>query len=91
MYHFKLINILIDRRNHIRTLESIQTTLEAEAKGRADMTRNKKKLESDINELELRLNHAYTINLDLSKENKRLQQNISDLILQIDDEKKKKK
>lgn len=78
------------RRNHLRTLESIQASLEAEAKSRSEVTRHKKKLESDINDLEIRLNHANSINLDLHKENKRIQQTVSDLEMQIDDEQKQK-
>ena len=78
------------RRNHLRTLESIQASLEAEAKSRSEVTRHKKKLESDINDLEIRLNHANSINLDLHKENKRIHQTVSDLEIQIDDEQKQK-
>lgn len=37
------------RRNHQRALESMQATLEAEIKGKTEMLRIKKKLESDIN------------------------------------------
>ena len=36
------------RRNHARALESMQASLEAEAKGRADLLRQKKKLENEV-------------------------------------------
>jgi len=36
----------------------MQASLEAEAKGRAEALRMKKKLEADINELEIALDHA---------------------------------
>lgn len=37
------------RKNHQRAMESMQATLEAESKGKAEALRIKKKLESDIN------------------------------------------
>ncbi|KAK6054653.1 hypothetical protein COOONC_07842, partial [Cooperia oncophora] len=37
------------RKNHHRALESIQASLESESRGRAELLRMKKKLESDIN------------------------------------------
>jgi len=43
------------RKNHQRALDSMQASLEAEAKGRAELLRVKKQLESDINELEIAL------------------------------------
>ena len=42
------------RRNHARALESMQASLDAESKGKADCIKQKKKLENDINELEVR-------------------------------------
>lgn len=42
------------RRNHVRVVESMQASLDAEAKGKADCIKQKKKLEGDINELEVR-------------------------------------
>jgi len=43
------------RKNHQRALDSMQASLEAEAKGRAELLRLKKNLESTINELEIAL------------------------------------
>jgi chromosome segregation ATPase len=74
----------------MRALESMQASLESECKGKSEAIRNKKKLESDINDLESRVNHANVINLDLHRENKKLQQNLNDLYVQIDDEQKQK-
>ena len=42
-------------RNHQRAIDSVQASLEAEAKGKAEALRIKKKLEHDINELEVAL------------------------------------
>ena len=46
------------RKNHQRALDSIQASLEAEARGRSEALRAKKKLEADINELEVALDGA---------------------------------
>lgn len=45
-------------RNHQRTLESMQATLDAEAKSRNDAVRLRKKMEGDLNEMEVQLSHA---------------------------------
>uniref|UniRef100_A0A4Y0APL3 Myosin motor domain-containing protein n=1 Tax=Anopheles funestus TaxID=62324 RepID=A0A4Y0APL3_ANOFN len=50
------------RKNHQRALDSMQASLEAEAKGKAEALRMKKKLEADINELEIALDHANKAN-----------------------------
>ena len=54
------------RKNHQRALDSMQASLEAEAKGRAEALRMKKKLEADINELEVALDHANKVRYKLS-------------------------
>lgn len=46
------------RRNHQRSLESMQTSLEAESRARMEAVRLKKKMESDLNEMEVQLAHA---------------------------------
>ncbi len=43
-------------------IESLQASLEGESKGRAEALRMKKKLESDIQELEQGLDHASKVN-----------------------------
>merc|ERR1711970_1407925 len=55
------------RKCHQRALDSMQASLEAEAKGKAEALRMKKKLESDINELEIALDHSNKANSDLQK------------------------
>lgn len=57
-------------------MESLQASLEAEAKGRAEALRLKKKMESDLNEMEIQLDHANKNNSELVKTLKRLQQQI---------------
>merc|ERR1719244_1041003 len=55
------------RKNHARAVESMQASLEAESKSKADALRAKKKLEADINEFEISLDHANKSNSDLQK------------------------
>merc|ERR1712156_42167 len=40
------------RKNHARAMDSLQASLEAESRAKAEALRIKKKLETDINELE---------------------------------------
>jgi chromosome segregation ATPase len=64
------------RRNHQRAIESMQASLEAESKGKAEALKLKKKLEGDINELEVQLDHSNRTNSDLHKQVKRAQQQL---------------
>lgn len=63
-------------RNHQRAMDSMQASLEAEAKGKAENMRIKKKLEQDINELEIALDAANRGKADLEKNVKKYQQQI---------------
>ena len=57
-------------------MDSMQASLEAEAKGKAENMRIKKKLEQDINELEIALDAANRGKADLEKNIKKYQQQI---------------
>uniref|UniRef100_A0A674JTU5 Myosin heavy chain 7B n=1 Tax=Terrapene triunguis TaxID=2587831 RepID=A0A674JTU5_9SAUR len=46
------------RRNHQRAMDSMQATLDAEAKARNEAIRLRKKMEGDLNEMEIQLSHA---------------------------------
>merc|ERR1712233_124940 len=46
------------RKNHARAMDSMQASLESEQRAKAEALRIKKKLEGDINELEIALDHA---------------------------------
>uniref|UniRef100_A0A1Q3G4C2 Putative myosin class i heavy chain n=1 Tax=Culex tarsalis TaxID=7177 RepID=A0A1Q3G4C2_CULTA len=67
------------RKNHQRALESVQASHEADAKGKAEALRMKKKLEADINELEIALDHANKANAEAQKNIKRYQQELQDV------------
>ncbi|XP_025060351.1 myosin-16 [Alligator sinensis] len=74
------------RKNHQRAIESLQASLETEAKGRAEALRLKKKMETDLNEMEIQLDHANRNNSELVKTLKKLQQQIKDLQIQMDED-----
>lgn len=65
-----------DRKSHQRALESLQASLDVEVKGRAEGLRLKKKLESDLAELELQSDLTSKSNAELSKNSKKMQQQI---------------
>lgn len=46
------------KKNHQRVLESMQTTLDAEIRSRNDALRLKKKMEGDLNDMEIQLSRA---------------------------------
>ncbi|KAM6156419.1 LOW QUALITY PROTEIN: uncharacterized protein MYH16 [Erethizon dorsatum] len=69
------------RKNYQRAIESLRQ-MEAEAKGRAEALL-KKKMEMDLNEMEIQLDHANKNNSKFVKTLKRLQQQIKDLQVQM--------
>ena len=60
-------------RNHQRTLESMQTSLDAEAKSRNEAVRLRKKMEGDLNEMEVQLSQANRQAAEAQKQLKNLQ------------------
>jgi len=61
----------------------MQASLEAEARGKAEAMRVKKKLEQDINELEVALDTANRGRADAEKNIKKFQQQIRELQQQV--------
>ena len=59
------------RKNHARAMDSIQASLDSEQRAKAEALRIKKKLEGDINELEIALDHANKANIEAQKAIKR--------------------
>ncbi|XP_042212117.1 myosin heavy chain, muscle-like isoform X1 [Homarus americanus] len=74
------------RKVHQRAIETMQSSLEAEAKGKAEALRQKKKLETDISELEVALDHSNKANSDLQKYIKKLQVEMRDLQVRVEEE-----
>ena len=67
----------------------MQATLEAESKGKAEAQRARKKLESDINELEAALDAANRARADMEKNAKRVQEQAREFQSAIDEERRK--
>uniref|UniRef100_A0A452IVJ3 Myosin heavy chain 1 n=1 Tax=Gopherus agassizii TaxID=38772 RepID=A0A452IVJ3_9SAUR len=55
------------KRNHIRVVESMQSTLDAEIRSRNEAIRLKKKMEGDLNEMEIQLSHANRLAAEAQK------------------------
>merc|ERR1711936_1233974 len=64
------------RKNHARAMDSMQASLETEQRSKAEALRIKKKLEGEINELEIALDHANKANNEAQKSIKRYQGNL---------------
>ena len=67
-------------------MDSMQASLEAESRAKAEALRIKKKLESDINELEIALDHANKANAEGLKTVKRYQGQLRDTIQAFESE-----
>uniref|UniRef100_A0A6Q2Y779 Myosin-7B n=1 Tax=Esox lucius TaxID=8010 RepID=A0A6Q2Y779_ESOLU len=73
------------RRNHQRALESMQATLDSECKSRNEAVRLRKKMEGDMNEMEVQLNHANRQAADSQKQLRHLQVQTKELQLEVDE------
>ena len=73
-----LIHILYSSKNHQRAMESMQASLEAESRAKAEALRIKKKLEADINEMEIALDHANKAHAEAKKAIKRTANQVID-------------
>ena len=76
----------MNRKNHQRAMDSLAASLEGEQKAKSDALRIKKKLESDINELEIALDQANKANSEGQKAIKRYQNNLRDTIQTYEEE-----
>merc|ERR1711876_36651 len=74
------------RKNHQRAMESLAASLETEQRAKGEALRIKKKLEGDINELEIGLDHANKANAEGLKAIKRYQGQLRDTIQAFEDE-----
>merc|ERR1711981_1265263 len=78
------------RKNFGKAIDNMQGALEQESKGKAEALRMKKKLESDVGELETSLDHANAANIETQKVIKRYHQQIRDLQSKLEDEQRAK-
>merc|ERR1712110_694480 len=74
------------RENHARAMDSMGASLEAEQRAKADALRVKKKLEGEINELEIGLDHANKANNEGLKAIKRYQGQLKETIQAFEDQ-----
>merc|ERR1719300_1020793 len=74
------------RKNQSKALDSMQTALETEAKGKAEALRMKKKLESDAADLGLALEHAIAGNAETQSTIKKYQLQVRDAQAKVDGE-----
>uniref|UniRef100_A0A2K5E9B6 Myosin-2 n=1 Tax=Aotus nancymaae TaxID=37293 RepID=A0A2K5E9B6_AOTNA len=73
------------KRNHIRVVESMQSTLDAEIRSRNDAIRLKKKMEGDLNEMEIQLNHANRMAAEALRNYRNTQGILKDTQIHLDD------
>nr|XP_020641641.1 myosin-1B-like isoform X4 [Pogona vitticeps] len=73
------------KRNHLRVVESMQSTLDAEVRSRNDALRIKKKMEGDLNEMEIQLSHANRQAAEALKNLRNTQAQLKDTQLHLDD------
>ncbi|MEE6506702.1 hypothetical protein FKM82_007805, partial [Ascaphus truei] len=73
------------KRNSLRALESMQSTLDSEIRSRNDALRMKKKMEGDLNEMEIQLSHANRQAAEAQKQLRNVQGLLKDAQLHLDD------
>merc|ERR1712241_1303614 len=78
------------RKNFMKAIDGMQSALEMESKGKAEALRMKKKLESDVCELETSLEHANAANAETQKTIKRYHQSIRESQAKLEDEQRAK-
>ncbi|XP_054134657.1 myosin heavy chain, skeletal muscle, adult-like isoform X3 [Melozone crissalis] len=73
------------KRNHLRIVESMQSTLDAEIRSRNEALRLKKKMEGDLNEMEIQLSHANRVAAEAQKNLRNTQAALKDTQIHLDD------
>ncbi|KAM3860594.1 myosin-6-like [Diretmus argenteus] len=73
------------KRNHQRVVETLQSSLESETRSRNEALRLKKKMEGDLNEMEIKLSQANRQAAEAQKQLKGVHAHLKDAQLQLDD------
>uniref|UniRef100_A0A8C5WKV3 Myosin heavy chain 3 n=1 Tax=Leptobrachium leishanense TaxID=445787 RepID=A0A8C5WKV3_9ANUR len=73
------------KRNHQRTVETMQTSLDAEMRSRNEAVRLKKKMEGDLNEMEIQLSHSNRLAAEAQKCLRLVQGQLKDTQIHLDD------
>merc|ERR1712080_448857 len=74
------------RKNFGKAIEGMQMVLEAESKGKAEALRMKKKLDTDVVDLGVALEHANAANAESQRNIKLIQDNIRNVQKRLEDE-----
>merc|ERR1712218_296327 len=78
------------KKNMGKAIEGMQAAFEQEGKGKAEGLRMKKKLEGDVGELEIALEHSNANNLETQKAIKKYQIQIRDAAAKLEEEQRAK-
>ena len=78
------------KKNFQNAIESMQVALENESKGKSEASRMKKKLETDVADLDAQLEHANANNMDTQKTIKNYHQHIRDSQIKLENEQRAK-
>merc|ERR1711992_432186 len=73
------------RKNMNKAVENMQVAIESEAKGKSEAIRMKKKLETDVLDLDTALEHANAANADTQKVIKEYQLSLRDVQVRLED------
>ncbi|XP_061588845.1 myosin-7 [Cololabis saira] len=73
------------KRNQQRTIDTLQSSLEAETRSRNEALRLKKKMEGDLNEMEIQLSQANRQAAEAQKQLKSVHAHLKDCQLQLDE------
>ncbi|XP_056406583.1 myosin-4-like [Hyla sarda] len=73
------------KRSSQRTIDALNVTLESEIRSRNDALRAKKKMEGDLNEMEIQLGHTNRVVAESQKQLKDLQAQLKEAQIQLDD------
>ncbi|XP_062362359.1 myosin-1B-like isoform X3 [Cinclus cinclus] len=73
------------KRNHLRVVDSMQSTLDAEIRSRNEALRLKKKMEGDLNEMEIQLSHANRMAAEAQKNLRNTQAVLKDTQIHLDE------
>ncbi|XP_075887459.1 myosin-7-like [Nelusetta ayraudi] len=73
------------KRNQQRTVDTLQSSLEAETRSRNEAMRLKKKMEGDLNEMEIQLSQANRQAAEAQKQLKAVHSHLKDAQLQLDE------
>merc|ERR1711909_233006 len=78
------------KKNFAKAIEGMQMALEAETKAKVEALRMKKKLDTDVIDLGVALEHANAANIETQKGIKRYHQQIRDIQCKLEDEQRAK-